>query len=120
MDPRGKDSPKAGGLPEAVVVRSVPALRDLAVGECTSAHASLEELRRDDHFHPAAGTPERSYRHRILTRSADGDARRANFGCGCAESGGIHSARRQVVDRISAHGDVFHAFAFEEANEFLR
>jgi hypothetical protein len=67
---RGEESP--GGIPEAVIVRSVPALRDLGIGECTSVDASLEELRRDDHFHPPAGTPERSYRHRILTRSDGG------------------------------------------------
>jgi hypothetical protein len=67
---RPQESP--GGIPEAVVVRSVPALRDLAVGECTSADAPLEELKRDEHFHPAPGTPERSYRQRVLTDEAAG------------------------------------------------
>jgi len=67
---RAKESP--GGVAEAVVVRSVPALRDLAVGEATMADSPLVEMKRDDHFHPAPGTPERSYRHRILTDEPDG------------------------------------------------
>jgi hypothetical protein len=65
---RGAESP--GGIPEAVLVCTVPALRDLAVGECTFADAPLEEMKHDDHFHPAPGTPERSFRHRVLTASA--------------------------------------------------
>jgi len=73
---RAQESP--GGIPEAVAVRAVPALRDLAVGECTFADAPLEELRRDDRFHPAPGTPERSYRHRLLTASA-GTGREREF-----------------------------------------
>jgi len=59
-----------GGLPEAVVVRRVPALSELAIGECTFAGEPLAELRRDDRFHPAPGTPERSYRQRRLTSEA--------------------------------------------------
>ena len=73
---RGVDSP--GGLPEAVVVRAVQALRDLQIGECTAADAPLEELRHDEGYHPAAGTPERSYRHRVLT-SSDGGGRAGEF-----------------------------------------
>jgi hypothetical protein len=64
---RGPESP--GGIPEAVLVRLVPALRDLAIGECTFADAPLEEMNHDNHFHPAPCTPERSFRHRILTAS---------------------------------------------------
>ena len=71
---RGPESP--GGLPEAVIVRSVHALRDLGLGESTFADAPLEELARDNHFHPAAGTPERSYRHRILTSTSGGGRER--------------------------------------------
>jgi len=65
---RAPESP--GGIPEAVIVRTVPALRDLAVGECTYADAPLEELRHDDSFHPVPGTPERSFRNRTLTPAA--------------------------------------------------
>jgi hypothetical protein len=67
---RTNESP--GGVPEAVVVRSVPALRDLAVGEATFANAPLDEMKRDDRFHPAPGTPERSYRQRIMTDEPGG------------------------------------------------
>lgn len=61
-----------GRIPERVVVRRVSALDELGVGECTPVDSSLQELRHDDHFHPAPGTPVRSYRKRILTTDNDG------------------------------------------------
>lgn len=62
----------AGGIPAPLLVRLVPSLGDLDLGECTFVDAPLEELKRDDHFHPTAGTPACSNRHRMLNKYADG------------------------------------------------
>ena len=62
----------AGGISGPVLVRSVPALCDLEPGECTFVEARLEELKRDERFHPLPGTPGRSYRHRMLNEYSDG------------------------------------------------